>query len=67
MIPAQIASDLAVLSASVQAAAPIRQASPILKESDPAVRAGRLALAQLTEQVLVQGLTALGVNAPQQM
>lgn len=42
-------------------------ASPILKESDAQVRAGRLALAQLTEQVLVDGLDALGVRAPEQM
>ena len=42
-------------------------ASPILKESDEGVRAGRLALARLTERVLVEGLDALGVTAPQQM
>ncbi|MGO1286746.1 MAG: DALR anticodon-binding domain-containing protein [Brachybacterium sp.] len=43
------------------------EASPILKESDEELRAGRLALAQLTERVLVEGLDALGVNAPEQM
>ncbi|MFC7456096.1 arginine--tRNA ligase [Brachybacterium sp. GCM10030267] len=42
-------------------------ASPILPEPDDEIRAGRLALAQLTERVLVEGLEALGVNAPQQM
>ncbi|PWH07533.1 arginine--tRNA ligase [Brachybacterium endophyticum] len=42
-------------------------ASPILKESDSQVRAGRLALAQLAERVLVEGLDALGVRAPQRM
>lgn len=31
MIPAQISADLATLSASVQAAAPIRQATPLTK------------------------------------
>ncbi|MGO1198741.1 MAG: DALR anticodon-binding domain-containing protein, partial [Dermabacteraceae bacterium] len=43
------------------------EASPILKGADTEVQAGRLALAELTERVLVEGLDALGVNAPQQM
>ncbi|ASK66314.1 arginine--tRNA ligase [Brachybacterium avium] len=43
------------------------EASPILKEADTEVQAGRLTLAELTERVLVEGLDALGVNAPQQM
>ncbi|MDN5821565.1 MAG: arginine--tRNA ligase, partial [Brachybacterium sp.] len=43
------------------------EASPILKEADAVVRAGRLTLAELTERVLVEGLDALGVHAPQQM
>ncbi len=40
---------------------------PILKEENDEVRAGRLALAQLTERVLVQGLDLLGVRAPERM
>ena len=55
------------LFATAQAFTAFYEASPILKEADAQVRAGRLALAQLTEQVLVEGLAALGVNAPQQM
>ncbi|MCL6422577.1 arginine--tRNA ligase [Brachybacterium sp. JHP9] len=57
----------AYLFSLAQAFTGFYEASPILKETDPEVRAGRLALAQLTEQVLVEGLAALGVNAPQQM
>lgn len=57
----------AYLFATAQAFTAFYEASPILKEVDAQVRAGRLALAQLTEQVLVEGLAALGVNAPQQM
>src|SRR5699024_9078411 len=43
------------------------EACPILKGADEGVRAGRLALASLTAQVLVEGLDALGGSAPQQM
>jgi len=57
----------AYLFALAQAFTGFYEASPILKEADAEVRAGRLALAQLTERVLVEGLDALGVNAPQQM
>lgn len=57
----------AYLFATAQAFTSFYEASPILKEEDPQVRVGRLALAQLTERVLVDGLAALGVNAPQQM
>ncbi|ATG55696.1 arginine--tRNA ligase [Brachybacterium ginsengisoli] len=57
----------AYLFSLAQAFTSFYEASPILKESDEEVRAGRLALAQLTERVLVEGLDALGVNAPQQM
>ncbi|MGP9537911.1 arginine--tRNA ligase [Brachybacterium sp. AOP43-C2-M15] len=57
----------AYLFSLAQAFTSFYEASPILKESDEAVRAGRLALAHLTERVLVEGLDALGVSAPQQM
>ncbi|AXK44272.1 arginine--tRNA ligase [Brachybacterium saurashtrense] len=57
----------AYLFSLAQAFTSFYEASPILKEADEQVRAGRLALAQLTERVLVEGLDALGVNAPQQM
>ena len=57
----------AYLFSLAQAFTAFYDASPILKEADAEVRAGRLALAQLTERVLVEGLDALGVNAPQQM
>ncbi|GAA1487766.1 arginine--tRNA ligase [Brachybacterium sacelli] len=57
----------AYLFSLAQAFTSFYDASPILKESDEGLRAGRLALAQLTEKVLVEGLDALGVNAPQQM
>ena len=57
----------AYLFATAQAFTSFYDAAPILKEEDPEVRAGRLALAALTEKVLVDGLDALGVNAPQQM
>jgi len=57
----------AYLFSLAQAFTAFYDASPILKESDAQVRAGRLALAELTERVLVEGLDALGVNAPQQM
>ncbi|WP_114855177.1 arginine--tRNA ligase [Brachybacterium sp. YJGR34] len=57
----------AYLFALAQAFTSFYEASPILKESDQQVRSGRLALAQLTERVLVEGLDALGVRAPQQM
>ncbi|CAM4020512.1 arginine--tRNA ligase [Helcobacillus massiliensis] len=40
---------------------------PILKEEDAEVRTGRLALADLTESVLVTGLDLLGVSAPERM
>ena len=66
-----MASDLhrlcAYLFSLAQAFTAFYDASPILKEADAEVRAGRLALAELTERVLVEGLDALGVNAPQQM
>lgn len=55
------------LFATAQAFTAFYEASPILKEEDEKVRTGRLALAQLTEHVLVEGLDALGVNAPQRM
>ena len=57
----------AYLFSLAQAFTSFYEASPILKEADEQVRAGRLALAELTERVLVEGLDALGVNAPQQM
>ena len=57
----------AYLFSLAQAFTAFYDASPILKEADAEVRAGRLALAELTERVLVEGLDALGVNAPQQM
>ncbi|WP_422116667.1 arginine--tRNA ligase [Brachybacterium sp. UNK5269] len=57
----------AYLFGLAQAFTSFYEASPILKEADAATRAGRLALAQLTERVLVEGLDALGVSAPQQM
>ena len=57
----------AYLFSLAQAFTSFYEASPILKESDAELRAGRLALAQLTERVLVEGLDALGVNAPEQM
>src|SRR5699024_3664857 len=43
------------------------EACPILKGADEGVRAGRLALAPLTAEVLGEGLDALGVSGPQQM
>ena len=57
----------AYLFSLAQAFTAFYEASPILKESDEEIRAGRLALAQLCERVLVEGLDALGVNAPEQM
>lgn len=57
----------AYLFSLAQAFTAFYDASPILKETDEEVRAGRLALARLTESVLVEGLDALGVHAPQQM
>lgn len=57
----------AYLFATAQAFTGFYDASPIMKEEDERLRSGRLALAQLTERVLVAGLEALGVNAPQQM
>lgn len=57
----------AYLFSLAQAFTAFYEASPILKEADEDVRAGRLALARLTESVLVEGLDALGVRAPQQM
>ena len=57
----------AYLFSLAQAFTAFYDASPILKEDDAEVRAGRLALAQLAERVLVEGLDALGVEAPQQM
>jgi len=57
----------AYLFSLAQAFTSFYEASPILKEADEEVRSGRLTLAQLTERVLVEGLDALGVNAPQQM
>ncbi|MGP9694752.1 arginine--tRNA ligase [Brachybacterium sp. AOP25-B2-12] len=55
------------LFATAQAFTAFYEACPILKEDDAEVRAGRLALARLTERVLVDGLSLLGVRAPQQM
>ncbi|MGQ4496108.1 DALR anticodon-binding domain-containing protein, partial [Dermabacteraceae bacterium P13101] len=57
----------AYLFQTAQAFTAFYEASPIMKEADESVRASRLALARLTERVLVQGLALLGVNAPQQM
>lgn len=57
----------AYLFSLAQAFTSFYEASPILKESDEEIGASRLALAQLTERVLVEGLDALGVNAPEQM
>ncbi|MDN5599325.1 MAG: arginine--tRNA ligase [Brachybacterium sp.] len=57
----------AYLFSLAQAFTSFYEASPILKGADTEVQAGRLALAELTERVLVEGLDALGVNAPQQM
>ncbi|WP_299300641.1 arginine--tRNA ligase [uncultured Brachybacterium sp.] len=57
----------AYLFSLAQAFTAFYEASPILKESVEEIRAGRLALAQLCERVLVEGLDALGVNAPEQM
>ncbi|UQN29414.1 arginine--tRNA ligase [Brachybacterium kimchii] len=57
----------AYLFSLAQAFTAFYDASPILKESDDEVRGGRLALAELTERVLVEGLDALGVRAPQRM
>ena len=57
----------AYLFTLAQAFTSFYEASPILKEADAETRAGRLALAQLAERVLVEGLGALGVRAPQQM
>ncbi|MDN5687661.1 MAG: arginine--tRNA ligase [Brachybacterium sp.] len=57
----------AYLFSLAQAFTAFYDASPILQGSDEELRSGRLALAQLTETVLVAGLDALGVNAPQQM
>ncbi len=50
-----------------QAFSSFYEKSPILKDADDDTRLGRLALAQLTERVLVQGLDLLGVQAPEQM
>ncbi len=57
----------AYLFATAQAFTGFYEACPILKEADDEVRAGRLALAALTERVLVQGLDLLGVEAPARM
>lgn len=57
----------AYLFATAQAFTGFYEACPILKEADDEVRAGRLALAALTERVLVQGLDLLGVEAPTRM
>ena len=57
----------AYLFSLAQAFTSFYEACPILKDADEQVRAGRLALVALTEQVLVDGLDALGVHAPQQM
>ncbi|MDO5662101.1 MAG: arginine--tRNA ligase [Brachybacterium sp.] len=57
----------AYLFSTAQAFTAFYDASPILKESDPQLRAGRLALAELTERVLADGLDALGIRAPDQM
>ncbi|MCS6712034.1 arginine--tRNA ligase [Brachybacterium sp. EF45031] len=57
----------AYLFATAQAFTAFYEACPILKEADEEIRAGRLALAELTERVLVDGLDALGVQAPERM
>lgn len=57
----------AYLFATAQAFTSFYEACPILKEADEDVRAGRLALASLTESVLVRGLSLLGVEAPARM
>ncbi|ATG52887.1 arginine--tRNA ligase [Brachybacterium vulturis] len=57
----------AYLFSLAQAFTSFYEASPILQDADAEVQAGRLALAELTERVLVEGLDALGVHAPQQM
>lgn len=57
----------AYLFSTAQAFTVFYEACPILKEADREARAGRLALAQLTERVLVDGLSLLGIRAPQQM
>src|SRR5699024_8368959 len=57
----------AYLFSLAQAFTAFYDASPILPGADEQLRSGRLALARLTETVLVEGLDALGVNAPQQM
>ncbi|WP_460476891.1 arginine--tRNA ligase [Brachybacterium huguangmaarense] len=57
----------AYLFATAQAFTSFYEACPILKADDPEVRAGRLALAALTETVLVEGLALLGVEAPERM
>lgn len=40
---------------------------PVLRAEDPAVRASRLALCTVTLDVLVQGLSLLGIESPEQM
>jgi arginyl-tRNA synthetase len=40
---------------------------PVLKAEDPAVRASRLALADVTRKVLARGLDFLGIEAPERM
>jgi arginyl-tRNA synthetase len=40
---------------------------PVLKAPTPELRAGRLALSELTARVLAQGLALLGIDAPDQM
>jgi arginyl-tRNA synthetase len=43
------------------------QACPVLKAEDPAVRLGRLRLADLTRRTLADGLGLLGIEAPPRM
>lgn len=43
------------------------QDCPVLKESDNAVRTSRLLLCDLTARTLTQGLSLLGIDAPEQM
>lgn len=43
------------------------QACPVLRADDPALRAARLRLCDLTRRVLADGLDQLGIEAPQRM
>jgi arginyl-tRNA synthetase len=43
------------------------QECPVLKAESPELRASRLALTELTRRVLVQGMSLLGIDAPERM